>query len=502
MMHGERRSSAALALLTALLVAGLGSGAVDAPSATAAGSGPGATVTTALPSGPQASVEPSSGLVDGQEVEFSATGFPPQAALHLAQCVYTGGPYGRACQGLQRVTSDDAGDVHSTFNVARYVEVGGQGTRDCTQRGCFLGIGPNVNSDHFPDAQVYLDWAVVADPGPPFRPPLPPSADAVYTSLWFDGVVPVATATRTASPVLAVRDATPDHLVFASARRAIYGTGDLGVFVIDLNANRVSPGAPSRPRSPPASLVTRWGCDRISLTPDESLALVTAPDHHELLTIDLVEAEVRRVTRIDGYAEDVAVDPTGRTAWVAVTSGDGSRRLTPVDVASGRRGVPIPIPGNSLLRALAISPDGTRAYVTSSESDEVIPVDLPARTVLPAISMPSSPYDIELTSDGSTAVVTSLWDDTVTVVDLVEHAAGSPIPAEEPRGLDIDDATRTAFVATVGGLTPIDLVTQTAGEVIDLGDGESRDVVSVPAPTAPTPAPTAQPTSVTPRFTG
>lgn len=458
--------------------------------------------TTMPPSGPQASIDPSSGLVDGQEVVFSATGFAPQAALHLAQCVYTGGPYGRACQGLQRVTSDDAGEVHTTFRVARFVEVGGQGSRDCTWSSCFLGIGPNVNSDHFPDAQAYLDWQVVVDPGPPARPPLPPSADAVYTSVWFDGVVPVATDSRIASPVLAVGDGLSDHLAFAPGRRAIYGTGDLGVFMIDLNGNRVSRGAPSRRGSPSASLVTRWGCDRISLTPDESLALVTAPDHHELVTIDLVEGEVRRVTRIDGYAEDVAIDPTGRTAWVAVTSGDGSRRLTPVDVASGRRGVPIPIPGNSILRALALTPDGALAYVTSSESDEVIPVDLLARTVLPAISMPSSPYDIELTSDGSTAVVTSLWDDTVIVVDLVEQTAGPPIPADEPRGLDVDDARRTAFVATADGLTPIDLDTQTAGEVIDLGDGQPRDVVSVPAPTSPVPTPAARPTAVTPRFTG
>jgi DNA-binding beta-propeller fold protein YncE len=212
---------------------------------------------------------------------------------------------------------------------------------------------------------------------------------------------------------------------------------------------------------------------------------------------------VRHTIHIGGYQEDVAVDPTGRKAWVGVSSRHGHRfHLTPVDLRTGRRGTPLAVGADA--HALALTPDGSRAYVASVDTNQLIPVDLVTRRVLPPIALPAAPWDLELTADGTTAVVTCPFDDTVLVVHPGDGTVAPAISMDEPRGVDIDDAGHTAYVTTPRGVAPINLVTRTAGTTVDLG-GEVQDVVVAPAPplevTPRAPAPSAT-TAVAPQFTG
>jgi len=53
------------------------------------------------------------------------------------------------------------------------------------------------------------------------------------------------------------------------------------------------------------------------------------------------------------------------------------RHLTPIDVATNTRGVPIAL--DFLPDQVAIAPDGNSAYVTASDRVSLVPVDLNAR---------------------------------------------------------------------------------------------------------------------------
>jgi hypothetical protein len=72
-----------------------------------------------LPVPPSAAVVPSTGLVDGQAVTVTATGFDPMAELGIIQCVTGGPPDGAGCDvdGLVQIPADELGAARVQFTV-------------------------------------------------------------------------------------------------------------------------------------------------------------------------------------------------------------------------------------------------------------------------------------------------------------------------------------------------------------------------------------------------
>jgi hypothetical protein len=86
-----------------------------------------------MPTPPAAAVEPSTGLVDGQQVVVTASGFDPTSELGIVQCVRGGPPDGAGCDigQLVRVLSDGQGGARSTFAVRAALSTE-LGPVDCT----------------------------------------------------------------------------------------------------------------------------------------------------------------------------------------------------------------------------------------------------------------------------------------------------------------------------------------------------------------------------------
>ncbi len=66
-------------------------------------------------------------------------------------------------------------------------------------------------------------------------------------------------------------------------------------------------------------------------------------------------------------------------------------------------------------------------YVTDQGNDTVTPIDTATKTAGATISIPGSPAGIAVTPDGTTAYVSSLDNGTVTPFDTGTHAVGTPI---------------------------------------------------------------------------
>ena len=64
-----------------------------------------------------------------------------------------------------------------------------------------------------------------------------------------------------------------------------------------------------------------------------------------------------------------AMDPTGTNLWVAAQDGLNAV-LEPINIASGSAGSPITLPGTQDTHAVAVSPDGSKVWVLSNNSDE------------------------------------------------------------------------------------------------------------------------------------
>jgi DNA-binding beta-propeller fold protein YncE len=147
-----------------------------------------------------------------------------------------------------------------------------------------------------------------------------------------------------------------------------------------------------------------------------------------------------------GSGASVAVAPNGKTVY-ALSNGFG---LTPIDTATNTAGIgPSPCPDAT---ALAITPDGKTAVVTCAGigTASVVLVNLATLTVGNPISVGVGAEEVAISPNGSEAYVTSSAADEVTPIDLATGTAGTPITVSSPYGIVIspDQAPVAAFTAT------------------------------------------------------
>ncbi len=79
--------------------------------------------------------------------------------------------------------------------------------------------------------------------------------------------------------------------------------------------------------------------------------------------------------------------------------------VTPIDVASGVAGRPIPVGDQPY--AMAVTPDGRTVYVTNVLSNDVTPIDVATNTAGEPIEAGVVPAGVAVTPDGKTAYVTT-----------------------------------------------------------------------------------------------
>jgi YVTN family beta-propeller protein/VCBS repeat-containing protein len=125
-----------------------------------------------------------------------------------------------------------------------------------------------------------------------------------------------------------------------------------------------------------------------------------------------------------------------------VTVSDGQYSIavavTNVPVVPAQLTVSTPIAVGSLPFGVALSPDGSLAYVTNIDSDTVSVIDAATHTVIDAdpatpevdaIPVGSWPYAVAFSPDGSVAYVTDQVSDTVSVIDTATHTVVDTDPA-------------------------------------------------------------------------
>lgn len=156
----------------------------------------------------------------------------------------------------------------------------------------------------------------------------------------------------------------------------------------------------------------------------------------------------------EGTAEDVAITPDGKTAYVINLGMEGDE-VTPIDVATNVGGTPIPLGQFVNATAIAITPDGSSAYVTGGGigSSNVYEIDLASGTVVDEISFGiASLSGIAITPDGKTAYVAgsdAISEGHVFPIDLATGAIGASIemgPLTVPHGIAITPDGTRAYV--------------------------------------------------------
>jgi YVTN family beta-propeller protein len=207
----------------------------------------------------------------------------------------------------------------------------------------------------------------------------------------------------------------------------------------------------------------------IAITPSGSNAyIVTAGSNATTSPVTLFSGTVGAA--IGGGEKAVAISPDGTKAYAA-----NGNTLTPITIATNAAGTPItidPVNTTASANAIAITPDGTKAYVATGNGGGVSPIDLVAGTAGTSIPMGSDSRGIAITPDGSTVYVANSDISSVKAISTATNTVVATIGVGSiPNAVAVAPDGKTAYVTNQGGpsVTPIDTATNTAGAPITVG---------------------------------
>jgi autotransporter-associated beta strand protein/YVTN family beta-propeller protein len=187
--------------------------------------------------------------------------------------------------------------------------------------------------------------------------------------------------------------------------------------------------------------------------------------------------------------------PVGASSQYVVVSGDGSRvyisnfnnTISVIDTANNTV-TNISVPGAN---GLALTPDGKTLYVAEhNAANAVVPINTANNVVGAAILVGTNPFAVAVTPDGTMAYVTNRADDTITPITVATNTPGSPIAIP---GLPVsallnvvvspDGKTlyATAAVNNFNAIVSINLATQAVSAPIVFGGFQSPGQFAVSA---------------------
>lgn len=217
---------------------------------------------------------------------------------------------------------------------------------------------------------------------------------------------------------------TLGNLLFAGALQAatlvVANKAEATVSLVDLASGKIA-----------ATLPVGNGLHEVAVSPDGRLALIanygTGPEPGSTLTlIDVPGAKVVKTIDLGEYRRPhgMAFAGNGR-AWV---TSEASKALLEVDVEAGRvlRALPT---GQEVSHMVAVTPDGSRAFVANIGSGSITALDLKEGKKIADVRTGAGAEGIAVTPDGKQVWVTNREADTVTVLDASSLKIVKTIPA-------------------------------------------------------------------------
>jgi YVTN family beta-propeller protein len=115
-------------------------------------------------------------------------------------------------------------------------------------------------------------------------------------------------------------------------------------------------------------------------------------------------------------------DPSSRTKRITDVAHDiGPGIVSVIDTATNAVSATIPVVGNPI--GVAVSPDGSRVYVTNNRSPgTVLVIDTTSNAVTATVPGGSFPFGVAVTPDGGKVYFTNEGSNTASVIDTATDA--------------------------------------------------------------------------------
>ena len=157
----------------------------------------------------------------------------------------------------------------------------------------------------------------------------------------------------------------------------------------------------------------------------------------------------------------IAITPNGSFAYVTNSLGN---TVSPIDLTTKPATVDSPIRVGSGPAAIAIAPNGHVAYVTNFNSNTVTPINLattPATAERP-IAVGAGPWSIAVSPDGNYVCVSNSEANTVSLIATATRTVSTIQVGGRPQAIAISPDSYTVYVANGNQVTPINLRTHPA----------------------------------------
>lgn len=184
----------------------------------------------------------------------------------------------------------------------------------------------------------------------------------------------------------------------------------------------------------------------VKVTPNNKYILVSNWCSYTVTIISVESGKTVKSIKIGRYPRGIAISDDSQFAYVAEMGGSNIHRIDLSDFSQTL------VPVGSNPRAVVISPDGTKLYVTMNISGKVQAWDLVNNKTIKSVKTGEAARSLDISSDGSALFVVNFKSDTISKVRTSDMKVLQTIKVcNEPIGVTYDASTNRTWVACYGG---------------------------------------------------
>jgi YVTN family beta-propeller protein len=184
----------------------------------------------------------------------------------------------------------------------------------------------------------------------------------------------------------------------------------------------------------------------VKVTPDNKYILVSNWCSYTVTVISVDSGKKVHSIKIGRFPRGIAITSDSKYAYVAEMGGTNIHRIDLSDFTQ----VLIPVGSNP--RAIVLSPDETKLYVTMNLSGRVQAWDLVANKSFKTVKTGKAARSLDISSDGTALFVVNFESDTVSKIRTSDMKILQTIKVcNEPIGVTYDSSTNRTWVACYGG---------------------------------------------------
>ena len=184
----------------------------------------------------------------------------------------------------------------------------------------------------------------------------------------------------------------------------------------------------------------------VKVTPDNKYILVSNWCSYTVTVISIESGKTVKSIKIGRYPRGIAITQDSQYAYVAEMGGSNIHRINLNDFTKTL------IPVGSNPRAIVLSPDESKLYVTMNLSGKVQAWDLLTNKTIKSVKTGQAARSLDISSDGSALFVVNFNSDTVSKVRTSDMKVLQTIKVcNEPIGVTYDSSTNQTWVACYGG---------------------------------------------------